>query len=291
MKTFRTFLAILVFTASIPMIALADESCFSIPEIEIYNIAQSLSKEIKDFEELEPNSIAQKISEKAEVNCSFEDLLTIFTEYESTECLEIQDFNEAFDQLDYERQALIEKKDHAKLTSEYVTGMFNEINRIGQEKFFSEPNEYMGNSALYYTSTTREHVWEIEVETRGIVNEFISDLNNCTAQEYVDKGLDVEYGKFVKSLQDISQTINEVSNYVKEVAKLEDFIYNSFNEVSDQNSKIACELWDEYQIALNRYKDWQKESTRSKEESENYFNEFVVPFLDKYVGYAFYCKK
>jgi hypothetical protein len=291
MKTFRTFLAILTFTVSIPIIAIADESCFTVPKLEMVAIATQLSNEVENFEEVDPNVIAQKVSERAGVNCSVDDLMSIFGGDNTVreECVQFEEFEDRFQVLSFEEQNLIEKRNHASFTSDYVNGMFNELNEIGQARFFAEEGQYIGNDALAYTATARFHVWDIETNRRGTINELLTELNNCSAQEYTDNGLDVEYGRLLSGIQNLSTLLEETSTYVKEIASLENFIINSFNSISDSNAQRACELWNSYNAAVNEYNNWANAESRSPEEIESYFNNNVQPILDEYLGFAYLC--
>ena len=114
-------------------------------------------------------------------------------------------------------------------------------------------------------------------------------MNNCSAQEYTDNGLDVEYGRLLSGIQNLSTLLEETSAYVKEIASLENFIINSFNRISDTNAKRACELWNSYNAAVNEYNNWVNAESRSSEENEVYFNNNVQPILDEYLEFAYLC--
>ena len=134
--------------------------------------------------------------------------------------------------------------------------MFNELNEIGQARFFAEEGQYIGNDALAYTATARAHVWDIETNRRATINELLTELNNCSAQDYTDNGLDVEYGRLLSGIQSLTTLLEETNAYVKEIASLENFIVNSFNSISDSNAQRACELWNSYNAAANEYNNW-----------------------------------
>ena len=84
------------------------------------------------------------------MNCSVDDLMSIFAGDNTVreECVQLEEFEDRFQVLSIEEQDLIEKRDHASFTSDYVNGMFNELNEIGQARFFAEEGQYIGNDAL-----------------------------------------------------------------------------------------------------------------------------------------------
>ena len=86
-------------------------------------IAAQLSNEVENFEEVDPNVIAQKVSERAGVNCSVDDLMSIFAGDNTVreECVQLEEFEDRFQVLSIEEQDLIEKRNHASFTSDYET--------------------------------------------------------------------------------------------------------------------------------------------------------------------------
>ena len=101
--------------------------------------------------------------------------------------------------------------------------------------------------------------------------------------------MDVEYGRLLSGIQSLTTLLEETNAYVKEIASLENFIVNSFNSISDSNAQRACELWNNYNAAVNEYNNWVNAESRSPEEIESYFNNNVQPILDEYLGFAYLC--
>ena len=293
MKLLRFFLIISVFLFSFQFVAFADESCFTVPKLEMVAIANGLNNEISNFEEVQPEVIAQKVSERAGVNCSVEDLMSIFSGDNTVaeECVQLEEFEDRFWVLSMEESILIEYRDKASSAASYVNGMFNEIAEIGQASFFAEEGNFNGNDALFYTAEVRGSVWDIETNRRGVINELLTELNNCSSQEYLDNGLDVEFGRLLSGIQNFSILLEETHRYVIEIAALEGFIISSFNAIGSETSAEACRLFDSYNSAVSAYNAWVDEELPTSSEADTYFNTNVQPSLNAYLEFATVCER
>jgi hypothetical protein len=70
----------------------------------------------------------------------------------------------------------------------------------------------------------------LEIHDRAFFNGMLRVASNCDAEHYKSNGLDLQYGKLIKKLSDISSILEATANELREVAAFEAATFNALKQ-------------------------------------------------------------
>jgi len=70
----------------------------------------------------------------------------------------------------------------------------------------------------------------LEIHDRAFFSGMLRVASNCDAEYYKSNGLDLQYGKLIKKLSDVSSILEATADNLKEVAKFEATTFNALKQ-------------------------------------------------------------
>ena len=78
--------------------------------------------------------------------------------------------------------------------------------------------------------TAADYLAMLEIHDRAFFNGMLRVASNCDAEHYKSNGLDLQYGKLIKKLSDISSILEATANELREVAAFEASTFNALKQ-------------------------------------------------------------
>ena len=109
-------------------------------------------------------------------------------------------------------------------SEEAVNTSINEANLMEQEAM----DLYFG--VYIELKMAADYLAMLEIHDRAFFNGMLRVASNCDAEYYKSNGLELQYGKLIKKLSDISSVLEETANNLREVSVFETTTFNALKQ-------------------------------------------------------------
>jgi len=136
-----------------------------------------------------------------------------------------QEFQSNIDELSRLNEELRTLLTNVSETSEdAINASINEANLMEQEAM----DLYFG--VYIQLKMAADYLAMLEIHDRAFFSGMLRVASNCDAEYYKSNGLDLEYGKLIKKLSDVSSILEATADNLKEVAKFEATTFNALKQ-------------------------------------------------------------
>ena len=109
-------------------------------------------------------------------------------------------------------------------SEEAVNTSINEANLMEQEAM----DLYFG--VFFELKLAADYLAMLEIHDRAFFNGMLRVASNCDAEYYKSNGLELQYGKLIKKLSDVSSILEATANNLKEVSVFEATTFNALKQ-------------------------------------------------------------
>jgi len=136
-----------------------------------------------------------------------------------------QEFQSNIDELSRLNEELRTLLTNVSETSEdAINASINEANLMEQEAM----DLYFG--VYIQLKMAADYLAMLEIHDRAFFSGMLRVASNCDAEYYKSNGLDLQYGKLIKKLSDVSSILEATADNLKEVAKFEATTFNALKQ-------------------------------------------------------------
>ena len=136
-----------------------------------------------------------------------------------------QEFQSNIDELSRLNEELRTLLTNVSETSEdAINASINEANLMEQEAM----DLYFG--VYIQLKMAADYLAMLEIHDRAFFSGMLRVASNCDAEYYKSNGLDLEYGKLIKKLSDVSSILEATADNLREVAKFEATTFNALKQ-------------------------------------------------------------
>ena len=136
-----------------------------------------------------------------------------------------QEFQSNIDELSRLNEELRTLLTNVSETSEdAINASINEANLMEQEAM----DLYFG--VYIQLKMAADYLAMLEIHDRAFFSGMLRVASNCDAEYYKSNGLDLEYGKLIKKLSDVSSILEATADNLKKVAKFEATTFNALKQ-------------------------------------------------------------
>ena len=136
-----------------------------------------------------------------------------------------QEFQSNIDELSRLNEELRTLLTNVSETSEdAINASINEANLMEQEAI----DLYFG--VYIQLKMAADYLAMLEIHDRAFFSGMLRVASNCDAEYYKSNGLDLEYGKLIKKLSDVSSILEATADNLREVAKFEATTFNALKQ-------------------------------------------------------------
>ena len=136
-----------------------------------------------------------------------------------------QEFQSNIDELSRLNEELKTLLTNVSETSEdAINSSINEANLMEQEAM----DLYFG--VYIQLKMAADYLAMLEIHDRAFFSGMLRVASNCDAEYYKSNGLDLQYGKLIKKLSDVSSILEATADNLKEVAKFEATTFNALKQ-------------------------------------------------------------
>ena len=136
-----------------------------------------------------------------------------------------QEFQSNIDELSRLNEELRTLLTNVSETSEdAINASINEANLMEQEAI----DLYFG--VYIQLKMAADYLAMLEIHDRSFFSGMLRVASNCDAEYYKSNGLDLEYGKLIKKLSDVSSILEATADNLREVAKFEATTFNALKQ-------------------------------------------------------------
>ena len=136
-----------------------------------------------------------------------------------------QEFQSNIDELSRLNEELRTLLTNVSETSEdAINASINEANLMEQEAM----DLYFG--VYIQLKMAADYLAMLEIHDRAFFSGMLRVASNCDAEYYKSNGLDLQYGKLIKKLSDVSRILEATADNLKEVAKFEATTFNALKQ-------------------------------------------------------------
>ena len=129
---------------------------------------------------------------------------------------------EELERLQQEVQTLLTNVSQS--SEEAVNTSINEANLMEQEAM----DLYFG--VYIELKMAADYLAMLEIHDRAFFNGMLRVASNCDAEYYKSNGLELQYGKLIKKLSDVSSILEETANNLREVSVFETTTFNALKQ-------------------------------------------------------------
>ena len=113
---------------------------------------------------------------------------------------------------------------NSETSEDAINASINEANLMEQEAM----DLYFG--VYIQLKMAADYLAMLEIHDRAFFSGMLRVASNCDAEYYKSNGLDLEYGKLIKKLSDVSSILEATADNLREVAKFEATTFNALKQ-------------------------------------------------------------